>query len=452
MSRSRRSRDRNRNRAPLAAEATLQEWGSRGSALAEVENRQVMIDRAIPGERVLAMIDRRKRPWRGVTEQVSVASPHRVQPPCPYFLQGCGGCQWQHVHYGMQRESKLEMARLALERAGVTTGVDGIQRMEDPWRYRRTAALAIGWEAGFHPAGRRGIIEIHDCLIAHPFIGELADRLNRILRSGGLPNYHGKVWLDCSVVGSQAAPGLQILIQGIEGLTLESHPELPRVAAVLATLPHVRSVAFRSRSGEAMPLVGDLMGRIEIDGRWMNLPVGAFCQTNLQMVRLVLERMRQLIQARQLDHALAPRLRKVRHVADVYGGIGTFGLALAPFVDLVTLIELDEHAVQAARLTAAEWRQLNVRCLTAHAERALADLQDVDLAIVDPPRSGLAPPVIDTLAASTSRTICYVSCSVPSLARDLAGLAERGFGIDSVELFDFYPQTYHVEALAVLSR
>src|SRR5437764_2217791 len=117
--------------------------------------------------------------------------------------------------------------------------------MENPWRYRRTAALAIGWEAGFRPRGRRGIVEIHECLISHPLIGRLAHRLNELLEAGALPNYHGKVWLDCSVVGSAERSGLQVLLQGIQGLTLESHPELPEIAAALASIEDVRSVAYR---------------------------------------------------------------------------------------------------------------------------------------------------------------------------------------------------------------
>jgi 23S rRNA (uracil1939-C5)-methyltransferase len=368
-------------------------------------------------------------------------SPDRITAPCPYYHQGCGGCQWQHVSYAAQLENKRLIVDREMERAGVKRAVDHVRGMEEPWRYRRTAAIAIGWEAGFRPRGRRGIVEIHDCRISHPLIGQLADSLNDVLRAGRLLNYHGKVWLDCTVVGSAGRAALQVVLQGIEGLTLESHPELVDVAEVLADLDSVEAVAFRHRSGEVLPLVGDVMGRIEVAGREMFVPAGAFFQTNVAMLELVIERMRGELCG-----------RAVRQAADVYGGVGTFGLAIAGSVEELTLIELDAQAAAAAELTARSWGLSNVRCISSHAERALPGLTELDLAIVDPPRSGLGEVVVRALIEHAVPLIFYVSCSPQSLARDLGGLQGGSYTISALELFDFYPHTYHVEALAVLSR
>jgi tRNA/tmRNA/rRNA uracil-C5-methylase (TrmA/RlmC/RlmD family) len=316
-----------------------------------------------------------------------------------------------------------------------------VHAMEEPWRYRHTAAIAIGWEAGFRPRGRRGILEIHDCLIAHPLIGALAAALNNLLRTGSLPNYHGKVWLDCTVIGSPSAPALQVLLQGIEGLTIETHPELPEVAGAVAALPGVQSVAYRHRSGEPRPLVGDLFGVIEVAGRPMVLPAGSFFQTNLALLPRVLSRMRSVLQERSVQRA-----------ADIYGGVGTLGLPLASLVDTMTIVELDPLAMQAAQQTASLWGLANVSCVSRHAERALPDLPALDLAIVDPPRSGLGEVVIDAVIGKEIPLLFYLSCAPPSLARDLAALESQGYRMRSLEIFDFYPQTYHVETLAILER
>lgn len=435
------TRTRGRGKPPVTATVQLVEWGPRGSTRAVWDSLPVLIDRGIPGEPVVATVDTRRRPRRGVVEIVCEPSPARVAPPCPFYSRNCGGCQWQHVDYQAQVAAKRLAVDREMERAGVAARVQAFHAMDIPWRYRHTAAIALGWEAGFRPRGRRGIVKLDDCLISHPAIGSLLAALNGLLEMRSLPNYHGKVWLDCTVVGSAERPALQVLIQGIAGLTLETHPELPDVARRLAAIDGVGAVAYRHRSGQARALVGEVMSTVEVQGRPMWLPAGSFCQTNLDMLSVLVGRMRDEIGERQFDH-----------LADIYGGVGTFGLQLARGVGKVTLIELDAAAVAAARRTAQDWGLQNVECIDQHAERILPHLPPVDLAIVDPPRSGLGRTVTDALAQNGVSTVFYVSCSPASLADDVAALVDSGFEVQSLEAFDFYPQTYHVESFAVLAR
>lgn len=409
--------------------------------LAEIGPRSAQIDRGIPGESVEVRVEVGRKPLRGVVTEVLEASSWRVSAPCPYYHAGCGGCQWQHVSYPGQVETKKALVDRAMEAAGVNARVQAVFAMDDPWRYRRTAAIALGWEAGFRPQRRRGIVEINDCPISHPLIGELAAQLNGVLRESLLPNYHGKVWLDCTVVGSPDTPALQVLIQGIAGLTLESHPELAEVARTIATLHGVESVAFRHRSGEPRALVGDLMATIDVLGKPMWLPAGSFFQTNLEMIELVL---------RQMQERLA--VLPVRTAADIYGGVGTFAMPLAPLVESMALIELDPYAVEAARRSAADRGLSNLTFTSMHAEKALPILPVLDLAIVDPPRSGLGETVTRALTENGVPHIFYVSCSPLSLARDLAELEGSGYRVEYLGIYDFYPQTYHVESFAVLRR
>lgn len=435
------SRRRKAPKLPVPAEIRLLEWGPRGATRAEWNNAPLLVDRGIPGELVVAEVDTRRRPRRGMAVDILDASPDRIAAPCPFYLRNCGGCQWQHLGY----EAQLEVKRLGvdreMERAGVAARVERVHSMDDPWRYRRTAAIALGWEAGFRPRGRRGIIQIDDCLISHPAIGALAASMNDLLQARSLPNYHGKVWLDCTVVGSAERPELQVLIQGIPGLTLETHPELPEIAQRIAALHGVGTVAYRHRSGEARPLVGDLMSTVDVQGRPMWLPAGSFFQTNLDMVSVLLDQVREEL-----------RNRRIGQLADIYGGVGTFGLQLAREVGEVVLVELDPAAVAAARRTAADWRLDNVTFVDQHAEHALPGLPPVDIALVDPPRSGLGRVVTNAIGRNGVPVVFYVSCSPASLADDLAAFQECGFSTTSLEIFDFYPQTYHVESLAILER
>lgn len=435
------TRSRKRGKAPIQAEVQLGDWAPRGAAWAELDGRRITVDRGIPGERVEAVVRRQRGPWRGVAHRILAPSPRRVSAPCPYFHAGCGGCQWQHMSYEGQLETKLDLANRELARAGLSIRADRVHGMEEPWRYRRTAAIALGWEAGFRPRGRRGIVEVNDCLIAHEAIGRLAAELNVVLRAGELPNFHGKVWLDCTVVDGGEGPALQVVIQGIAGLTPEQNPELPDIALALAGLTAVASVAYRHRSGEVMPLIGPLLSTIHVAGVPLRVPAGAFFQTNVPMLERLIGRM----------HTFLPE-QPIEHAADVYGGVGTFAFALAGRARRVTLVELDPQAVAAAEETVRATGLGAITCLSAHAERALPAMTGLGLAIVDPPRSGLDPAVIDALAGHQVPSIFYVSCAPASLARDLAAFQGLGYAIRTIELFDFYPQTYHVESLAVLER
>jgi 23S rRNA (uracil1939-C5)-methyltransferase len=426
---------------PITADLDLLDWGPKGSVQATSGDRTVPIDRGIPGELVTASIDMHGRHRRGVVVDVLAPSPARIDGPCPYFHRGCGGCQWQHLTYAVQVEEKRSLLQRELDAHGVRATVDTLHGMSVPWRYRHTAAIALGWEAGFRPRARRGIVQIDDCAIAHPLIGTFAATLNALLVRDALPRYHGKVWLDCTVIGSPDRPALQVVIQGISGLTLDSHPELPDVAETLRHAPGVMSVAFRHKSGTVIPLIGDLIGSIEVDGRPLALPAGAFFQTNLIMLSKLLSRVRE---------AIGPE--RVRHLADIYGGVGTFGLQLSGRADRVTLIELDPQAVEAARQTCTWWGLSHVSLVSDHAEHALPELPAVDVAIVDPPRSGLGEVVVEALDQNGVPLIIYVSCAPASLARDLALFEARGYTVDVVEAFDFYPHTYHIESLALLRR
>jgi 23S rRNA (uracil1939-C5)-methyltransferase len=210
---------------------------------------------------------------------------------------------------------------------------------------------------------------------------------------------------------------------------------------LLSQLGGVSSVAFRHRSGEVRPLVGRLMNQIEVDKKSLYLPAGSFFQTNLEMLSRVIARMRDVLSQRE-----------TRRAADVYGGVGVLGLSLLDMVQTLTLIELDSLAIEAARKTAEEWRASNVAFINGHVETALPSLRPQDVVIVDPPRSGLGEAVTTAIAHNSPVQVLYLSCSPSSLASDLAQFQRVGYGLRSLEIFDFYPQTFHVESLAVLER
>jgi tRNA/tmRNA/rRNA uracil-C5-methylase (TrmA/RlmC/RlmD family) len=207
---------------------------------------------------------------------------------------------------------------------------------------------------------------------------------------------------------------------------------------MLQGLDLVSSVSLAGIGGAIEVIAGDPLAATTIAGRPVWLAAASFFQTNQRLLPDLIAR---------ISEEAKPR-RGLR-VADVYAGVGIFGLFLAAEAARVTIIEPDPIGVRAGRRTAEEWGLTNVRFLQALAGDALGE-ETCDVAVVDPPRSGLDPEALAGLMESHPPLVLYVSCLAESLARDLTALGEAGYEAEKLELFDFYPQTFHVELLAVV--
>jgi 23S rRNA (uracil1939-C5)-methyltransferase len=417
-----------------------------GAALGRLDGRVGLIDYAIPGEEVRATIRRGKRDFfEGEAVEVLRAAPERVAPPCPYFGP-CGGCQWQHIDPAAQLSFKRAVVEEQLRRiGGLSLDVSAVHSAA-PWAYRHSAAIALGHAAGFRSRHTRWEIEIHECLISHPAISRLMDDLNGLIAREELPNFRGKLWLEVKVVhptGRADEPAIQAILKGIAGVDPEGKPEIEAALARIAALPSVWSLAFRRAKGGTEAVKGPLNAPVVVAGRPYQLPAGSFFQTNLGLLPELLARIAALV---------APY--RGGTIADLYCGVGLFALWLAqgsPETAIVG-IEVDPLAIAAAEQTARDWGVENCRFVARPAEKALGELPAVDLVIVDPPRSGLDEKLLRALIERGPRGFVYVSCEPATLARDLAILVAGGYTAGSVEVFDFFPQTYHVESLAFLTK
>ena len=200
-------------------------------------------------------------------------------------------------------------------------------------------------------------------------------------------------------------------------------------------------VVYRHRQALPELLYGDPFAWRNILGKPFALSAATFFQTNI----ILLPR---LLQSVVDDFAL----KDSGVVVDLYGGVGLFGLALAPVASKIIEIEIDEVGSQAARLTCERQGLSNVELLTGTAETLMPGISNAEVVIVDPPRSGLTPKVVDAIIRLQPRVILYVSCFAGSMAHDARLLAGAGYRIGPVSTFDFYPQTYHLELFAALER
>lgn len=421
-------------------EARLGRFAPDGTIQLEVTGRRTQVEGGIPNETVrLALTGRRDRP-RAEVISVLDPSPERVTPRCR-VIDVCGGCEWQHLSHAGQLTNKAAIVRRLLAAQRLPTRIDAIHPMHQPWEYRIRAQIALGPEAGFRMRRSKQIVGLRTCPVAHPDISRLLEDLNRLIRLKQIPDYRGRVLLHAQVAGSPEEPRLQLLLEGVDGLRLDPAYVSAGAAQSLAALRRVDSVSVQDGAGDIHTLSGPALSTIRLRNRGIALPPGSFFQSNWSLLPALLDRVLELAGA-----------RPGQVVADIYGGVGLFGLFMAEQGADVTIVEIDSRAVAAARATARSWGLTNVSFVASPAEDAVADLPKLDLALVDPPRTGLDQRTIGSLIDSGVPRIVYVSCSPISYARDAAQLVRAGYSIERYELYDFYPQTVHVEGLALLTR
>lgn len=426
-------------RAAERVDLQLGRFAPDGTIPVEVAGRRVVVEGGIPTETARVALHGHGARWRGEVVSVLHPAPERTTPRCP-VIDRCGGCEWQHLTQEGQLKHKAAIVRRLLAGQRLPTRIDETVPMPGPWGYRVRAQIALGAQAGFRERRAKRIVRLTTCPVAHPVISRLLEQLNRLLKLGELPVYGGRLLLHAQVVGSEADRGLQLLLEGVDGLTLEA--ELVRdTAAALASQRGVTHVAFRDSLGETQTLHGDLFAPVQVGAWTYLLPAGSFFQSNLVLLPRLLDRVRTLAD-----------LTGNETVADIYGGIGLFGLALSDAARHITVIEIDPLATEAGRRTAAQWGRENVRFVAAPAEVAVFDLPALDRVVVDPPRTGLDRRVVDVLIEREPASIVYVSCNPATFARDAAAFVRAGYMLEHLSLWDFYPHTVHVEVLARLTR
>ena len=319
--------------------------------------------------------------------------------------------------------------------------IDAVHTPCSPWEYRYGCEIALSREAGFRQRGSRRVVAVEHCEISHPLISKLLATLNDMIRDGRIPDLWGKNWVETRVIPQGDTAKLALILEGVRNVDLAAEPELRAVLDALTTIPEAMSVSYRKPSGAVEPFAGPSMVGVEIMGKTIQFPPGAFFQASVEMLPTAISRMRTLA-AIQADES----------VLDLYCGVGIFGLFMAEDARRVIGIELDKQAIAAARETAAQWGLQNIEFLDLPAEKVTEDLPHVDVAVVDPPRTGLDPRVLRAVAGSAPSRIVYLSCEPSTLARDAALLHEEGYRAERLELLDFFPQTYHIETLALFGR
>ncbi len=403
-----------------------------------IDGKAVMVTETAPGDTVDALIvESKDRYARGRLSRVIHPSPLRQTAPCRY-VGACGGCSWQHLRYGAQLEAKQRNVVEALKRIGRIDNFELLPIIPSPkeYRYRRRIRLHTGGNGklGFFRAFSHDIVEIGDCLIAAPVLSAMIDPLRRWVRRETIP------FLELEIVMSERVKPIVVVGRVARDYLPQDEQACLRLMEHHETIGGVvlQGPRWRKTWGEttiSLPIMDDLRTAVEAD---------AFTQVNSEAnQRIVVE----LLQS----GAFTPEDR----VLELFCGAGNFTLPLAKRVRQVVAVEDCRPAIASAKLSAQFNGLDNIRWMAAPAAVAVARLRKRHGAfsrlVLNPPRSG-AKGMARDLASFGADKILYVSCDPPTLARDLGALTSRGYKLRSIQTFDLFPQTYHVEALAVLTR
>lgn len=385
----------------------------------------VFVRHALPGERVTAVVTQATARFaRADATQILRPSADRVPPPCRYARPGgCGGCDWQHARLPAQRELKAAVIRQQLHKiAGVDREVEvaplspGAEDDGLGWRTVVTFAVGADGRPGLRRHRSHAIVPVDQCLIAHPGITAAGVTARR---------WPGARSVEVSVVPATGERG--ILVAG---------PADPRhLPAAIADSVRVSGRGQVRGRGYLMQRAAGRDWRVSLGGFWQVHPAAADT----------------------LAAAVLAAVRPERGATalDLYCGAGLFAGTLAEAVGpdgTVIAIEQDAAAVRDARYNLRAWPWARVHRGDAGAVLARAGIGDASIAVLDPPRTGADPALVDMLCRPGLRKIAYVSCDPATLARDLRLLLQAGWQLTALRGYDAFPMTHHVECLATLER
>ncbi len=403
-------------------ELKLTRMAHNGFAVGRLEGKVIFVPYAVPGETVRVEIVEEKQRWgRARLTEILDPSPRRLAPMCPEFGPGgCGGCHWQHIQAEAQLEFKTDVIRDQIFRVG---GLDPVcvlptRSVGDFREYRNHVQMrAVGERLGFISADKNRIHAVRRCLLMHPLVDSLfrgwrAERATGqkvVLRAAvGSNERMAVVYPDKAMDFPFRIDGVDLIRVGRSGQTVFGSAGRDFIMEYAAGLPFriSRASFFQVNTAGASELAAEVM---------------------------------QLLNLNSEDTLL-----------DCYSGVGLISLAAAAHVHRVIAIESDLSAVRDlkanAAASAAENLEIHEGDVTARLEHWKGRVTKV---VLDPPRRGCGRKVVKRTAAMRPESIVYVACDPASLARDARSFSDCGYQLKKVLPLDLFPQTYHVESVAL---
>ena len=430
---------------------TIDSLAHGGNGVARHEGYVVFVAGAVPGDRVRAVVGKAKRAYAEARAvEILAPSPDRIPAVADH-----PGAPWQVLPYERQLEVKAGLVREALERIGRLEGfeLEPIVPAVEQWRYRNKLEYSFGTSpdgelvCGFHAPGRWDeIVPMDDCLLASERSNEVREQVLAWARDQGLSAWDRRqqrgLLRNLVVREGRRTGELQVrLVTSPGAFDTDSLLDAVRCDGLFWTRQD--QLGESSAGGDTVLLGGSPQLREHLRGLDFLISPEAFFQTNTEM-------------AEQLYGVAAEyaQLRGHERVFDLYCGIGTIGLSLAARARELVGVEIVEPAVADAIANARINDVLNARFYAGDIRLAMRDLVEQagrpDVVVVDPPRAGLSQKVVRRILEAQASRIVYVSCNPTTLAPNAAQMVEAGYRLVRVRPVDMFPQTPHIESVALL--
>jgi 23S rRNA (uracil1939-C5)-methyltransferase len=419
-------------------------FGGRG--VARADGFVVFVTGALPGDRVRAEVTKgKKRFAEARAVELLRAAPDRLPDRCTHGGEPCPGAPWQGLPYEQQLQHKQEQVAEALGRIG---GLDGFELEEivpavEQWRYRNKLEYSFGEDEeltlGFHARGRWDVtVDVDDCHLASEAGNEARNAVREWARAESIPAWDRRanrgVLRNLAVREGRRSGQVQTRL-------VTTKARFPRPPVDLHTMVEDNAGSTEGPTG----VLGEERLREELCGLKLQMSHGAFFQTNTEMA--------ERLYAVAGEYAgLSGRER----VFDLFCGIGTIGLTMAAQAGEVWGLEIVPEAIADAERNARANKIENAHFVAANARTGVRPLVEKagkpDVVVIDPPRAGLSQKIIRRVLECEAQKIVYVSCNPTTLAPNAVQLKEAGYRLARVRPVDMFPQTPHIECVALFER
>lgn len=441
-------------------ELVIHTLGTNGEGVGRIENFTVFVPHALPGERVRVKLNEVKKTYASAhIEELLVRSHDRVEPRCAVYGQ-CGGCQLQHLAYDAQLRAKRQQVIDAVTHIGklqnlfVAPTIGAVT----PWNYRNKMQFPVGMEKGHVVIGcyarnTHHIISTESCHIQAEGNNEIVRVVGEIIERLQIPVYNEDRHIGVlrHIIGRVGVDGelMVVIVTATRNLPREKEfvrllrSKLPQLVSIHQNIQTYRNNVVMGRETRLLwgqPTIRDAIGQLSF-----HISPRSFFQVNTAQANV--------LYSMALEYA---QLAGNETVIDAYCGTGTITLFLARKARKVYGIEIVKPAILDARRNARDNHIKNAEFIVGDATEVMPRLYKqgirADVIVVDPPRAGCTPTVLQTFANMHPRRIVYVSCNPASLARDLSILQTLGYVAEKAQPVDMFPMTSHVECCTELVR
>jgi len=437
------------------------------SAVGRYKDFVVFVDRAAPGDKVLAQATTLRHNYaRAKILEVQGSDPiYRIEAKCKVF-KVCGGCQWQHLPYEKQLEQKNILIADFLKTLNISSDqIKPIIPSPDIWNYRnkvqypvRTIEETGRLKAGYFEWHSNELVNIKHCPIQNNLFDEIIEAVRNIAEKYKIIAYDSstkKGWLRhiCVRLGINTGEALLTLV----GVDLGLSNSQMFVSELMGKFPQLVGVCINVNNQTTNVIYGNktevLKGKGYINeivnGIKFKISATSFFQVNTLQTEKLLSTISDLLQ-----------LSGEEVLVDAYCGVGLISLYMAKFVKKVIGIEEIKQSIEDAKTSLQENNINNVILINGKVENKIQqgiETYKPEVIILDPPRGGCAKNILNTICDSDVRKIIYVSCNPSTLIRDLNILClgesnQRGFSIKTIQPIDMFPHSYHTECIVLLER